>query len=129
MRSGNYQGTSSRVRNERGDFLLEIKTSQEIKLIQNRLPYLTIIFHFLLAQKMKQKKASYVEMFFWPCLPLPSVVGGRKNRKSAAKFSPGLQKFLTLLICYTHTRSVCLAKLAYRHLHLKGRNLKIIIYL
>jgi len=34
-----------------------------------------------------------------------------KNRKSAAKFFPGLQKLLTLLIFYTHTRSLKLAML------------------
>jgi len=55
---------SSRARNERGDLLLEIKTSQGNKTNPKQLPRLTIIFHFLLAQKTKQKKASYVEVFF-----------------------------------------------------------------
>jgi hypothetical protein len=55
---------SSRARNERGDLLLEVKTSQENSTIPKQLPRLTIIFHFLLAQKTKQKKASYVKVFF-----------------------------------------------------------------
>ncbi len=38
-----------------------------------------------------------------------------RNHKSAAKFFPRLQKLLTLLIYYTHTRSLILAKARKRH--------------
>ena len=65
--------------------------------------------HFLLSffiffsSKKRNKKDVLCGGVFWATRP--------KNRKSAAKFSPGLQKFLTLLIFYTHTRSLCFATL------------------
>ena len=38
----------------------------------------------------------------WMCI----LVTRPKNRKSAAKFFPRLQKLFTLLICYTHNRGL-----------------------